>query len=149
MKLRVMKLRVMKLRTITNPEKVRNEEIRRCAKDGSKTAATKHFVAVEGGEEVAFVSLDIFPPGQQPLCLYTLVVPKSLRQKGIGSRVLEQVERLAVEWGYDKVLLKPKPLDKNWSRKRLERWYSKRGYAPSDPERPDLWTKSLDRKEGR
>jgi len=133
----------MELRPITDPERVVNEEIRRCAKDGSKAAATKHFVAIENGEEVAFVSLDIFPHPQESLVLYTLVVPKSIRLEGFGSRVLVEVERLAKEWRYSKVLLKPKPLDKTWSSKRLERWYSNRGYKPSDPERPDVWTKVL------
>jgi GNAT superfamily N-acetyltransferase len=135
--------RPVKLQPITDIEKISNAEIRRCAKDGSKAVVTKHFVAVENREELAFVSLDIFPPTQQPLCLYTLVVPKLLRRKGIGSRVLVEVERLAVEWGYRKVLLRPEPLDEIWSKESLERWYSKRGYAPPDPERPDVWTKTL------
>jgi hypothetical protein len=100
-------------------------------------------VEIENGEEVAFVSLDIFPYPQEFLVLYTLVVPESIRLKGFGSRVLVEVERLAKEWRYAKVLLKPKPLDKSWSSKRLERWYSNRGYKPSDPERPDVWTKVL------
>lgn len=56
----------MELRPITDSDKVVNEEIRRCAKDGSKAAAIKHFVAVENGEEVAFASLDIFPHPQEP-----------------------------------------------------------------------------------
>lgn len=60
----------------------------------------------------------------------------------MGSRVLEEVERLAKEWKYAKVLLKPKPLDNGWSNIRLERWYTNRGYKPSDPERPDVWTKA-------
>jgi hypothetical protein len=47
----------MELRLIIDPEKVFNEEIRRCAKDGSKSAATKHFVAIENDEEVAFAHL--------------------------------------------------------------------------------------------
>jgi GNAT superfamily N-acetyltransferase len=133
----------MELRPITDPEKVVNREIRRRAKEGSKAAPTRHFVAIENGEEVAFVSLDIFPHPQEFLVLYTLVVPKSIRLKGFGSRVLMEVERLAKEWKYAKVLLRPKPLDKSWSSRRLERWYSNRGYKPTDPERPDVWTKVL------
>lgn len=89
----------MKLQPIRDIEKISNEAIRRSAKDGSKAVVTRHFVAVENHEEVAFVSLDIFPPSQQPLCLYTLVVPKLLRRKGIGSRVLAEVERQAREMG--------------------------------------------------
>jgi GNAT superfamily N-acetyltransferase len=131
----------MKLRRITNPEKVLNEEIRRCAIDGSKNAVTKHFLAIENGVEVAFVSLDIFPTSQQPLVLYTLVVPSSLREKGVGSRVLHEVERLAKQWKYSKVLLRPKPLGGSWSTERLREWYSKRGYKPTSPEREDVWTK--------
>jgi predicted N-acetyltransferase YhbS len=72
-----------------------NEEIRSLALDGSKAAVTLNFVAIEEGREVAFVSLDIFPPSQQPLVLYTLAVPTLLREKGIGSRVLAEVECLA------------------------------------------------------
>lgn len=37
-------------------------------------------------------------------------MPKSIRLKGFGSRVLVEVERLAKEWRYAKVLLRPKPL---------------------------------------
>lgn len=131
----------MELRAITDLEKVLNEEIRRCAKDGSKAAATKHFVAIENREEVAFVSLDIYPPSQQPLVLYTLVVPKSVRGKGVGSRVLAEVERLAKRWKYTKVLLRPKSLDESWSNERLRGWYAKRGYAPMSPDQSDVWTK--------
>ena len=50
------------------------EEIRRHALDGSKAAVTRNFVTIEEGREVAFVSLDIFPPSRQPLVLYTLAV---------------------------------------------------------------------------
>jgi hypothetical protein len=63
----------MELRPITDPEKVVNEVIRRCAKDGSKAAATKHFVAVENGEEVAL--LHSYPwtsfPIRRSLSFYT------------------------------------------------------------------------------
>ena len=50
------------------------EEIRRHALDGSKAAVARNFVTIEEGREVAFVSLDIFPPSRQPLVLYTLAV---------------------------------------------------------------------------
>jgi GNAT superfamily N-acetyltransferase len=133
----------MQLTPITDPECAMNEEIRRCAKDGSKNVVTKHFLAIENSVEVAFVSLDIFPPSQQPLVLYTLVVPKSLREKGVGSRVLAEVERLAKQWKYAKVLLRPKSLDERWSNERLREWYSKRGYQPMSSERNDVWTKTV------
>jgi GNAT superfamily N-acetyltransferase len=134
----------VKLRRITDPEKVLNEEIRRRAIDGSKNAVTRHFVAIEDGKEVAFVSLDIFPPSQQPLVLYTLVVPKSLREQGVGSRVLAEVEIIAKQRKYAKVLLRPKSLDDSWwSNERLQEWYAKRGYKPENPEREDVWTKTV------
>jgi GNAT superfamily N-acetyltransferase len=133
----------MELRPITDPEKVLNEEIRRRAKNGSKTAVTKHFVAVEEGVEAAFVALDIFPDPEEHLVLYELVVPKALRCRGIGSRVLAIVEKLAREWKYAKVLLRPKPLDATWSSERLEDWYSKRGYKPVSRDRTDVWTKAV------
>jgi hypothetical protein len=74
---------------------------------GQKNVVTKHFLAIENGVEVGLVSLDIFPPSQQPLVLYALVVPKFLREKGAGSGVLAEVERLAKQWKYLKVLLGP------------------------------------------
>jgi hypothetical protein len=46
----------MELRPITDPEKVVNEEIRSCAKDGSKAVATRQYVAIENGEEVSGMS---------------------------------------------------------------------------------------------
>jgi GNAT superfamily N-acetyltransferase len=133
----------MKLRRITNPEEVCNDEIRRSAKDGSRSNVTEHFLAIENNEEVAFVSLDVFPPVPPPLVLYTLVVPKALRGNGVGSRVLAEVERIARELGYEKVLLRPKSLDKSWSNERLREWYSKRGYKPESSEREDVWTKTV------
>ena len=117
-------------RPITDPKQILNEEIRRHALDGSKATVTRNFVAIEEGREVAFVSLDIFPPSQQPRVLYTLAVPALLREKGIGSRVLAEVERLAKKWGYSKVLLGPKSLDQRWSNERLREWYSRRATSP-------------------
>jgi hypothetical protein len=93
----------VKLRPITDPKQVLNEEIRRHALDGSKATVTRNFVAIEEGREVAFVSLDIFPLSQQPLVLYTLAVPALLREKGIGSRVLAEVnprEKVGVFQGF-------------------------------------------------
>jgi len=128
----------VKLRPITDAKQVLGEEIRRHARDGSKAAVTRNFVAIEEGREVAFVSLGLFPPSQQLLVLYTLAVPTLLREKGIGSRVLAG---LAKKWGYSKVLLRPKSLDERWSNERLREWYSKRGYKPEDRTREDMWIK--------
>jgi GNAT superfamily N-acetyltransferase len=132
----------MELCPITCPEDLLNEELRCRARDGSKTTVTKHFVAIEGGIEVAFVALDILPAPVDHLVLYELVVPKELRGHGIGSRTLLEVERLAREWKYIGVLLRPKPLDDHWSSERLKVWYSKRGYRPRSDDLT-TWTKMV------
>ena len=132
----------VKLCTITCPENLLNDEIRCRARDCSKTIVTRHFVAIEGGIEVAFVALDILPAPVDHLVLYELVVPKELRGQGIGSRILLEVERRAREWKYIGVLLRPKPLDDYFSKERLNDWYSRRGYIPR-PDDPTTWTKTV------
>ena len=125
-------------------ESIQLEESKNRCSAASNSACVRtqlNFVAIEEGREVAFVSLGIFPLLQQPLVLYTLAVPTLLREKGIGSRVLGEVERLAKKWGYSKVLLRPKSLGERWSNERLREWYSKRGYKPEDRKREDMWIK--------
>ena len=114
----------MELRSITNPENLQNDTIRNRARGGSKTAVTRHFAAIEGEVEVAFVALDILPAPEDQLVLYELVMPKELRSRGIGSRVLMEVESLAKEWKYVGMLIRPHPLDEHWTTDRLNRWYA-------------------------
>jgi len=132
----------LELRPITNPENLQNDAIRNRARDGSKTSVTRHFVAIEGGVEVAFVALDIIPAPEDHLVLYELVVPKELRSRGIGSRILMEVERLAKEWKYVGVLIRPHPLDEHWTSNRLNRWYATRGYKPRQDD-STIWTKPV------
>jgi GNAT superfamily N-acetyltransferase len=46
---------------------------------------------------------------EQCTWLYEIYVPEVMRQKGIGAFLLARVEELARQFGYNKVLLHPKP----------------------------------------
>lgn len=111
------------------------------AKESPKSPRTRHYRAIENGTEIGFLSLDIIP-GVDYLVLYELFVPTSLRRQGVGSRLLEEVEKMAVGLGYVQVNLTPWPLEDGISEEELIRWYKARGYSER-PDCPDELQKTL------
>jgi GNAT superfamily N-acetyltransferase len=107
-----------------------------------KAPHTHHYVAIEDGSEIAFVALDRIPDVDY-LVLYEIFVRPDCRGKGLGSRLLGEVEGVAKALGYDKITLSPWPLEQGYSEEKLVAWYKRHGYA----ERPDCPTeleKSID-----
>ena len=68
------------------------------AKESPKAPRTRHYRAIEDGTEIGFLSLDIMS-GVDYLVLYELFVPTALRRQGVGSRLLAEVENIAVGLG--------------------------------------------------
>jgi len=57
-----------------------------------------------------------------------MVVPRELRDLGVGSAALRAVEDLAQSEGFGTVRVWPRPLDNSFDQEGLERWYRERGY---------------------
>lgn len=121
----------MELIELEKPDQARNSEIRQRAEHVGHAGYTRHFVALDQGQEVAFVALDFYPPGD-PLWLYDLHVPKKIRRSHVGTRVLQAVEVLAHKYGYAAVNLHPKSLDKDFPDEKLVEWYARCGYTKVD-----------------
>lgn len=107
-----------------------------------KAPHTRHYVVMEDGLEVAFLALDQIPDVDY-LVLYEIFVRPDCRGKGLGSRLLGEVEGVAKALGYEKITLSPWPLEQGYSEEKLVAWYKRHGYA----ERSDCPTeleKSID-----
>lgn len=91
-----------------------------------KSKNTSCYVTIRNGQEVAFLALDRLP---QHLVIYELFVPSSLRRSGVGTAVLAEIERIAVEEGFLSIRVTPSPLDEHLTREELIQWYSQRGYV--------------------
>lgn len=110
--------------------------------ESPKARHTHHYLAIENGSPVAFVALDQIP-GVEYLVLYEMYVRPECRGRGIGSKLLDEVEAVATALGYAKITLTPSPLEKGYPESNLIAWYKKHGYL----ERPDCPTemaKSID-----
>lgn len=108
----------------------------------TKARHTHHYVVMEDESEVAFIALDQIP-GVEYLVLYEIFVRPDCRGKGLGSRLLHEVEGVARRLGYKKITLSPWPLDEDYPEEKLIAWYKRHGYV----ERPDCPTeleKSID-----
>jgi GNAT superfamily N-acetyltransferase len=100
-----------------------------------KARHTHHYVATQAGVEVAFLALDQIPDVDY-LILYEIFVGQNHRRRGIGSRLLSEVEALAAALGYKKITLSPSPLEQGLPEAKLIAWYKDRGYF----DRPDCPT---------
>jgi GNAT superfamily N-acetyltransferase len=91
----------VELMLVQSPADFKREDNRRRAEIGGKNSLTNQFAAWEHGEEVGFLSLDIYPPDQHPdidwYTIYEIFVPRPLRSKGIGTRLLEAAEQAGRE----------------------------------------------------
>jgi GNAT superfamily N-acetyltransferase len=105
----------------------RDPEIRGRMAQSPKARHTQHYIVTEDDVEVGFLSLDLIPRVDY-LVLYEIYVPKRLRRKGIGSRLIQEVESIARSHGYARVTLSPSPLDTDYSATTLINWYKARHY---------------------
>jgi ribosomal protein S18 acetylase RimI-like enzyme len=126
---------------LVSPQKVANAELRARASSRSSGKYTRHFIVFENGEEVAFVSLD-FNPGGKHLSIYEIFIPRGVRGRGIGVRLLQEVEQMAKKEGYGKVQLSARPSD-DYPQAELAAWYKKRGYRKPEDTILDILEKQL------
>lgn|GEM_PF-797079 len=77
----------------------------------------------EGKELVGYVTLKPFFPGYKHCELYWLAVKKKAQGRGIGTRLMEFIEKYAKEKGFRKICLYT-----GENMKRTRRFYEKRGY---------------------
>jgi len=114
---------------IHSAECLESTELKVRAIKSSKSPKTKHYRVIVDGIEAAFLSLDRWPePQVSQMVVYEIFVPSSMRRKGIASAVLAEVELLAIKEGFQKMHLRPEPLDSETSKAELIEWYSRRGY---------------------
>jgi len=101
--------------------------------ESARGICSRPFVGVREGTVVAFVLLD-FPPltHTDTLVLYEIFVDPLERGKGIGTALIEAVERLARSNGYSRVALSPVPLDEATYQEGLTRWYESLGYEVNE-----------------
>jgi GNAT superfamily N-acetyltransferase len=102
-----------------------NPELRAIAHHARKSKLTSWYRVRFSGEEVAFLAVERF--GKR-FVLNQMVVPRELRDLGVGSAALRAVEDLAQSEGFGTVRVWPRPLDNSFDQEGLERWYRERGY---------------------
>lgn len=126
---------MIELYEICAGENCQNVQLRARVSESPRARYTKQFGVREDGSEVAFLALDLIPEADY-LVLYEIFVPHELRRRGIGSRLLAEVERFAKSLGYERVMLFPSSLDPAYLEVKLVAWYKNHGYVP----RPDCPT---------
>jgi len=111
-------------------------DIRERAREGSGCEATKKYLALEDGTEVGYLALDWWPIALcRDLVVYEMFVPEKFRHRGVGSRILEEAEKLARAGGYLRVFLIAQPLEDYYPREQLVAWYQRLGFRAVPPTR--------------
>jgi GNAT superfamily N-acetyltransferase len=120
---------------------VENPELRKRVAARSTGKYTRHFIAKENSVEVAFVSLD-FLPTEDGLGIYELFIPANMRGRGVGGKLLFEIENMARQQGYWKVQLAARPMA-GLSQPELAAWYAKHGYVSPPDSLTTVLEKSL------
>jgi len=115
------------LTEISVVEHCRDSEIRRRVLESPKSPITTHYVVMRADDEIAFLATDELPE-LETFVLYELFVPSGLRRSGVGRLFLKEVERIAMERGFGRIVLTPWPLDGDFPEELLEAWYRREGY---------------------
>ena len=128
--------------------KVVRDAIRDRMQNSSRGMYTKHFVAYEHGNEVAFLSIDPWPD-HSLFVIYEIWVLHDLRGHGIGTRVRLEAEKLAHDAGYQRTNLVPRALDcaeedeREKETSKLIEWYERHGYSATRDSGFREWQKEL------
>ena len=111
---------------------LKQPELRDFAMRMDGTEYTRFYIAEEDGKDVGFLAVDL-RDDLDALVLYNIFVPKDLRHRGIGSKIISEAEMLARCLGFKQVFLSPTPMEHDYPESDLIRWYINQGYS----ERPD------------
>lgn len=118
---------IIELVQTNGPDDFEFPELKKRAKESSRASKTKHYKALSHGKEVAFVSLERWPEFNQ-MVVYEIFVPFSIRQQGVGTAVLNEIEHISAREGLADIRLRPSPLGTDITKAALIDWYKKRGY---------------------
>src|SRR5687768_10976800 len=111
----------MKLIRIIRPDDLESAELAERVRNAPGGEISELYLAADAGRQAAFVVLDWWPSDDSPI-LYELYVPSELRRRGIGTKVLRDVEALVKRRGRSSLRVTPKPIDKTGTLESLEQW---------------------------
>lgn len=119
------------LKELVNESVIIDRSLRKRARECARISFTKHYIVYSDDREVAYLAVDQIP-GADYILLYEIFIREEYRKKGIGSQILDRVEALGKEMGYNKVVLHVESFDRKVSKETIESWYRKRGYRTSE-----------------
>lgn len=131
----------MELVQVRDARELSTEPPQKRMRSAPSSPVTTLFKAVDDGEEVAFVAIDLWPT-TDTLVLYELFVHPARRGAGVGTAVLVAVEEYTRSIGRTRVVLKAHPLDTSIGEDDLIKWYERRGYVLSAAD--SLYFKDVD-----
>lgn len=108
-------------------EQISDEKIRERWTHAGNGMYTHRFIAMEDGKEVGFLAVDIIPEYEH-FIIYEIYVVKSSRRHGIGVKLLDAAEQMALDNGYAWSLVTARSLTDDFSQVDLEAWYRRRSY---------------------
>lgn len=93
------------------------------------------FLAMEGSDEAGFLSYEDRSDERLGF-IYEIFVLPPFRNRGVGTYLLQQAEKYAIELNCNVARLKPFALDNDTDQIQLMAWYKSMGYFPieNDPE---------------
>lgn len=118
----------LRLRRVLSCSEISNAALRQWAEPRSRASYTRIFVATVDNKDIAYVAVDVVPI-RDYVELYQLYVLPEQRRRGSGTTILRKVEQMATELGLKKIVLNPQPIDGEWTREDLIRWYLRNGYS--------------------
>jgi GNAT superfamily N-acetyltransferase len=112
-------------------------ELAGCLVNNPRHPSRRRYIAYEGGPPVAFVAIDLPPI----FSLYYLYVMRERRSAGIGTWLIQEIEKVAVALGQTVIPVRPRVIDDDVDLETLAPWYRRRGFAPTAD--PDLWERPV------
>jgi GNAT superfamily N-acetyltransferase len=115
-------------------DSIKSEYMKRIAQ--SQTSVSKCFVARFGDQELGIIKIFQYKP-PLPLFIYFIYVEHKYRKKGVGTKLLEFAEQMAISRGNPSVLLQPDEVESDIPFQELIQWYIRKGYSwkEDDPKR--------------
>src|SRR5882762_1268588 len=112
-------------RVFTSPE------LQERADGNPLTTDRKQFRVWLGEAEAAYLSFDINHPEGSMNNLYEICVARDFRNRGVGSECIRFAVELTKQLKKVRLVVRPKPFGPGaWSKTRLRKWYTDRGFKP-------------------